>query len=388
MAAEFRLLLVALNEGEKELPPEMLRSALSAVLAQAPVCNGLASLGGVVVARQEAAQASAWAAALDGTGLVEVAAASLGSTSCAVYGRGAEVQGLGLVEAPAREPSDGKGVAGPVLCLRGHTLALLSAHLDGNARPEQRLLPAAAAARRAAEVARAAGRGLDAALLLGDVNFAAAPRGAAAGLGGEAARMLGRAYEAVERSGEERGVYPLAEDLKALLTSGFATAGGRTALAEALDGCPAAIEVGEGAPPLVAQGVPPGSFPTYRLGDLGDAEVELPALRADGFALLDPSWEATPTFIERAYFGGGCKGHAGAIKKRKDVYRLNLGWLDRLFIAELSIADASQTAAARPRIRAEQLPCVMLLDVAGKVLDHALVAWIVTLEGGDVAARP
>eukprot|EP00415_Alexandrium_ostenfeldii_P004726 UN4726 len=130
--------------------------------------------------------------------------------------------------------------------------------------------------------------------------------------------------------------------------------------------------------------MPPGSFLTYRICNLSaESDSGTGSFAADGVHCLQPSAEVTGPVIHGWYFSAK-DGKAGAIKKRGDVTRLQLGWLDRLYSGALSGAWRPSVAQGDP----------LLLEAAdgNVVLDHLLVPWLVTLQqlraesGGDQAA--
>merc|ERR1719479_489210 len=69
--------------------------------------------------------------------------------------------------------------------------------------------------------------------------------------------------------------------------------------------------------------MPEGSFPTYRFCGSG--------LAAEAVRPMAPSLEATPQEVNRWFFTSE-DGKAGAVKKRGDMVRFQLGWIDRLYV--------------------------------------------------------
>jgi len=290
----------------------------------------------------------------------------------------------------------------------GCRFAVGSVHLDGNIPACERLRCVAAAAKTAGRAL--AGGGVDggpgAVLAVGDFNFAASPEGPPQDercLGGRACGMLREEYVKVRSLQEKRAVHRLPEALAALLQEGLASSEGRASLA-ALDGSPPFVDVPvpaaadeRGVGRLELQPMPPGSFPTYPMCNVGNATYAelarrlLPAAAGDreapaegepaaaqrggaaaggpasGAIALGPGLELDPGVIRDLYFRDAHKGHAGAIKKRGEVHRLSLGWLDRLYVG------------SQAPVRTLQGDPVFVLGEGDAPLDHALVPWLVAL---------
>merc|ERR1712218_323405 len=138
---------------------------------------------------------------------------------------------------------------------------------------------------------------------------------------------------------EPKVVQKISEQLQTSFLDGFGTHVDREELF-AMDGCP--VEIAADDPTLAIAALhpvdmPAGSFPTYRFCD--SDEVTLHHLRDSGCGSEDPgvffmrtSLELKPAHIRSLFFHDSHRGKSGAIKKEGDVVRLNLGWLDRLYI--------------------------------------------------------
>jgi len=280
-------------------------------------------------------------------------------------------------------PDKVKGVAAAVVRLSGAcTLCLGSFHLDGKVADERErtgLLPAAVL--RSGQSAL-----LDVALLSGDVNFTMAPELAAVG-GSEGAapelpKMLVQDLARAAALTEKDVVVRLGSETRGALMEELASPAGRARL-QRLDGCPEAIPVQMPAlkydanfqSALIAAGeianlqlepMPSGSFLTYRVCNLCDG---LGDFVADGVRCLSPASEVSSDSIRGLYFSSK-DGKAGAIKKRGHVTRLQLGWLDRLYVGCASTAWKPDIVQGDP----------LLLQAADgdAVLDHLMVPWLVT----------
>mmetsp|Transcript_159570 Transcript_159570/g.488301 ORF Transcript_159570/g.488301 Transcript_159570/m.488301 type:complete len:328 (+) Transcript_159570:286-1269(+) len=277
----------------------------------------------------------------------------------------------GLVAAAVRLP-------GPCI------LGLGSAHLDGQVADSGErlaLLPAT--------LLRLQGRAgpLDAALLVGDVNCTLAPER----VDGELGDLPGRLADDLLRAAalpEQDAVVRLSPGARADLQAELASPAGRARL-QCLDGCPREIPVAASAllhdacaePGVAAQEpavaslrlvpMPPGSFLTYRLCGRDEAALaELGFAGADGARPVPPELKVTTGCVDQCYFSSR-DGKAGAIKKRGTMTRLQLGWLDRLYLGPGAGGWRPEAVQGEP----------VLVRATGRdgVLDHLLVPWLVTL---------
>mmetsp|Transcript_98774 Transcript_98774/g.249347 ORF Transcript_98774/g.249347 Transcript_98774/m.249347 type:complete len:408 (+) Transcript_98774:79-1302(+) len=388
-----QLLLLTLNEGKHRLSEGRLKAAFSEVIhslvdnAKDAEARDLASI--VVLARQEALQATSakWDSTLAANGFCHKVAEVIHSEQLVLA---AYSQDKGDCEfcqeffaSSDAKNTDPKGITSAVMMLCGFNIGLGSMHLDGNMVAAERLRPLQVAA------STASCAGCDAVLLIGDVNCALEPTAEAFevnGLGGRAAELLMAEYNKMAALEEDKAVSKLPDEFATMLQEGLATQKGRRALM-VLDGCPAVCHLNpDGAiKEMRLVEMPAGSFPTYRLCNVGNAAFD--GLRSagaaamavgdgetykeDGIVPLQPSLEVTADCIKACYFLDDDKGHSGSIKKRGDMCRLNLGWLDRLYVG----AQASSASVA-----ARQADPMFLLDEAGQPLDHALVAWRVEVQ--------
>merc|ERR1719491_1681582 len=137
-----------------------------------------------------------------------------------------------------------------------------------------------------------------------------------------------------------------------------------------MDGCPAQITATEhfkgGITAVNLVEMPISSFPTYRLctAEAHTLSKFNKASEDPGVLFMSTSLELQPQDVESLFFGGE-KGHSGAIKKRGDMCRLGMGWLDRLYIGT-RWESLSVTA------KAEQGTPIFLLDKDMQALDHNL----------------
>lgn len=409
-----RLLVITLNEGGLRIAGTRLRSALETALTSACSAAAVArdAVDGIIVARQESCAANSvdWDDALSYVGFPHQELKSSMDDVSASLALHLRCEGPYEVAADSllAEPSDAenggevaKGIVAAAVRLPGPcNLCLGSFHLDGKV-PDarQRVAPLPAALLR---VARRAGP-LHVALLAGDVNCTLAPEAAldAGGAGGPP-ELPSRLADNLARASalpEHDAVVRLDRDTREALQGELASRAGRARL-QHLDGCPEVIHVGEemlehGATSDLAGSqeaafsritdigslrlvpMPSGSFLTYRLcGRHEDAFEELDrggrgTLVADGVRVMSPSTEVTVACIDSCYFYSK-DGKAGAVKKRGAATRLQLGWLDRLYVAA--------SGAWRPEV-VQGDPLLLQASDRDGVLDHLLVPWLVRIVG-------
>lgn len=413
-----RLLFITLNEGALRVEEARLRSALEAGFASACRAAGVATdaVGWVVLARQECCRdnAAAWDAALSSLGFphqVLRTPAEGVSAGLVVHARCAgicEVAAEPLHAKPAQghdSPDKTKGVVAAAVRLPGQcNLCLGSVHLDGkvaDGRERVAQLPAAVL-----RMSQRAGP-LDVVLLAGDVNCTIVPE-AALGANGEGGQweLQQRLVEDLARAAalpKHDAVVRLDPETRAALQAELASPAGRARL-QRLDSCPEVIPVdadmlrydANAEPPVLSGEVvkvasisnlqlapmPPGSFLTYRVCNANGAASAEPVgcmeKVADGVYRMSPSQEVTSGLIDGLYFSSK-DGKAGAIKKRGDMTRLQLGWLDRLY-------SGASSSGWRPSVFQGDPLMLEAVDGTG-VLDHLLVPWLVTLPGCRTGGR-
>lgn len=266
-------------------------------------------------------------------------------------------------------------------------------HLDGNlpSRADRmQLLPAA--------LLRACGRSgpPDVALFAGDMNCTLDPEkpGAEAT---ECGPLISGQIRSLRASGGKNGLEELSKESGDFLQLALASSATRAVLMEALDGTPPGLRVepsslskdeswsAEREPEstmtsctiseLLVQPTAPGSFPTYHFTNCngkGFAALKQSSRQDDDeIQLLQPDLDVSRECISECYFGDE---KAGVLKKRGDMIRLNMGWLDRLYYG-VSRVEGSPAFD----LHIEQRTPLVLTSMEGMTLDHALVAWRVSI---------
>eukprot|EP00928_Gymnodinium_smaydae_P034045 TRINITY_DN24214_c0_g1_i1.p1 TRINITY_DN24214_c0_g1~~TRINITY_DN24214_c0_g1_i1.p1 ORF type:complete len:501 (+),score=102.58 TRINITY_DN24214_c0_g1_i1:105-1607(+) len=417
-----RLLVLTLNEGLQTVAPEMRRRAVAAALADRP------QVVAVAVARQESLPGSCWSGVMSTCGFDKRLASvnSDNSNVLEIYTRsGPDGENFRVLDTFVQAASDTrrKGCAVAVLEQGPLRICLGGLHLDGNL-PCDRIAHLPAAMKRA--WSRAGRAGIDVALFAGDVNFTINPEEATAssdgrGSGGSAdadaracAGLVAADAAILQARAATNGLLELSPATRAALEAQLSTPAARASLCRLFDGCPASLPILEtgrdaenpsssadcskeglrsrtwtegeaGSEPesaasscdiqrLELQSMPPGSLPTYRFsrgasgclssGAGGDGEEE-------GLRRLSPDLELPVSSVRDCYFADE---KAGVLKKRGNMVRLNLGWLDRLYCG---VREAFQSAGGL--IDIVQGDPLLLHTVDGECLDHAFVSWVVTI---------
>merc|ERR1719210_250819 len=241
---------------------------------------------------------------------------------------------------------------------------------------------------------------IDAIFLMGDFNFTLVPtpgvpeppsntqsRRSVAVMAADSCKdLLPKELKRASLSTEPKLVQQLSEQLQTSFLDGFGTYVGREELF-AMDSCPAEIAADDPTLAIAAVhpvGIPAGSFPTYRFCD--SDELTLHHLRESGCGSEDPgvffmrtSLELNPAHIRSLFFHDSHTGKSGAIKKRGTVVRLNLGWLDRLYIG-------TRRDGANATVDAVQGTPVFLLSEDMKGVDHSFVPWRVSMRHASAPA--
>lgn len=389
------LLIMSINEGKKPVPLRLQKAAVSWAMRDTP------SAQAVLVARQEAAEQS-WTEALRDAGfesrIADVQVAS-GLTRLEVYGK--ESSGFLLQEAFSIEKKRkaNKGT-GAVVVLEHHdnVLCLGGFHLDGNA-PQGREVPVLDAMARSAEGATEKGKHIHATVFVGDMNFPLSAESSSSEVApgkkvAAIASALASQVAEVRDMDKTSAIVPLQSETRRRLQAMLGCPSGRRALLQAFDSCPesfACSRLPEGADKsqvaaapseLRLCGMEPGSFPTYRptnrKGRCLDALA--PAVAAQsrevdhpGIWPLWPDLELPSECIKHCFFADK---KAGVLKKRGDMVRLNLGWMDRLFYGLLPGEPIDLDV--RPGT-----PALLWDPGEMGMLDHALVSWHITLRRRD-----
>jgi len=198
-------------------------------------------------------------------------------------------------------------------------------------------------------------------------------------------QLLAREIERCQSSSKKNDSMQLSSETTEMLQENLAESSLRVSLMSRLDGCPSEIPVETsalvhdvsledeerqsislcGIKRLRLQDMPVGSFPTYRLhADIKDGMDLQP--------LPDPSESVSRDFIKGCYFQGP---KAGVLKKRGDMTRLNLGWLDRLYVGideDRLAADVSVTQGSLAMLRG-------VADGKASMTDHAMNSWTVVI---------
>lgn len=361
-------------------------------------------LDAIVVARQDGhvgAGAGDWAAAAEALGfghqIVDVRKEGAIRQSLAVFAK--EAEAFQVADSFHTRPvhDDGKlarfGVATVVLSHRRSSLrvCLGSGHMDGGvSEVAERMSNVSAAVYRA--VLRAGP--LDAAFVMGDMNCTLEPRmstpqaAAALGAGDETRRLLVEEMEHVVGSSDKDALAILPEAARTAFQRSLAIQEGRAAL-QVLDSNPQILDVNEDvlqydqnasgdssrrsdAPGAVFRlelhPMPPGSFPTYRF--CGNTCV------ADGVKSMIPEMTVEPAQINDWYFMSE-DGKAGAIKKRKEMVRIQLGWLDRIY-SGLGPEREDLGPVTKRIVQGESMAIPVMNSTL--VFDHLMVPWLISLQ--------
>lgn len=282
------------------------------------------------------------------------------------------------------------GVIAVVRC-RNTRLCICGFHLDGNMRGTQArtsLLPAC--------VAKAWTRvgHLDVALCVGDANCTIDPeKGCSDDI--ECLRLLAADMETLRSSVKKDDMAELSAETREMLQLHLSKFDTRAALMRVADGCPEVLAIDAaawthhvcssadhsngldcGISEIKLVPMPPGSFPTYRLSDNRqsfDALVEYSGDPDREMQAIDPLMDASSSFVESAYF---TDKKAGIIKKRGDMVRMNLGWVDRLWYG---VCQGSST-----QVSFEQGPARLVRASSGRAMDHSLMTWTASFKGDSV----
>lgn len=383
-----RLCLMTLNEGGLELTVGRARAAAKASL------EGLGCLFGsepaddvaaVVVARQEGNDKNLqyWRQALGELGFPILLTEAVHNMYSSIHVFSRDDDSL---EAPydfsltvssqlKTGSAAAKGVVAVFVKHLGLTLCLACCHLDGNLVDDHRIAPIPSTIE---EACAKTGDEVDAIFIMGDINSTIAPTRKALQEGPiqRSASTLQTELSSAGCCQEEKATFKITGELKQSLITGLSTPAGR-ARYQAMDGCPAQITATEhfegGITAVNLVEMPISSFPTYRLctAEAHTLSKFNKATEDPGVLFMSTSLELQPQDVESLFFGGE-KGHSGAIKKRGDMCRLGMGWLDRLYIGT---RDVNAVAV-------QGVP-VFLFSEAMKALDHNLIPWAVTL-----SARP
>lgn len=403
-----KLLVVSLNEGLKDLGLELAQRALAEAFS-----GQESGVRAVAIARQETISDGSWDAALASFGFNHKAVAVGTQNVLAVYSRDpGDCSSLDsfvtLSPNIEKKKVHHKGCATAALRCMGLTMCIGGAHLDGNFHP-----PGDRVAQLPLAVLRSVAHigAVDVAIFAGDINCAIDPEKASGAAGSDGcAKLLATEITNFRASAGEKGQVELSHEAKEALQHSLIRAASRDALMQCVDGCPRSIAVsadsvavlnkyktdvdadvfvpfaaGEeeiaasascGIVQLQLQPMPPGSFPTYRLSNVegravaalspatGDEQTDMQHLRPT----LDVSTEA----VQELFFADP---KAGVLKKRGDMIRLNLGWLDRLYCG---VRQDSGEAVADVRI--EQGCPLMLQASDGTMMDHAFMSWMLTIQ--------
>merc|ERR1712194_692389 len=158
---------------------------------------------------------------------------------------------------------------------------------------------------------------IDCIVILGDINSTMLGRDTVADAEVmSASSSLTSQLADASRSSSEQATFPLSDDLKEDLYRALSKPELRMQLS-IMDGCPAEIRAEvEAISALRLIPCSPSSFPTYRL------------CTPDASALAHLQ---EPETIKTMYFGG-THGRSGAIKKRGEMCRVGMGWLDRMYV--------------------------------------------------------
>lgn len=391
-----KLFFATLNEGDLILPASRVQAAATASIRGLCPDNDLESISAVVLARQEAHSSNAelWEKAWASLGFPHsVVQADLKLRSqIAVYSRD-PVSWHPLFEATVSSQKEdgsasGKGVVAVFVQHHGLKLCFACCHLDGNLVDDVRLAPIPATLD---EACMRTGEDLDGIFIMGDINSTIVPTKEAEAL--TDFPQLSRSCSTLQSellnagtSDQEKCVVKLTEPLKKDLLDGLSTYQGRVLLHK-MDGCPK--QIASSSQPTVRPisavnlvPMPEGSFPTYRLCSAQPDTFN--ALRKTSFGsddtgmfFMNPSLEVTPSDIHALYFLDK-KGHSGSIKKRGNMCRLGLGWLDRLYVGKRDdIVDVNTN---------QGIP-IFLLDKDNTALDHNLMPWLVKIEPRSEQSR-
>jgi hypothetical protein len=401
-ADDIKLLFLSVNEGGNALSSSVQSKVLQDLLAsRQDIC-------GVAVARQEGVLSGAWDAALAEAGFSEKviderkpSQGQLGTTF-SLYARPAEdLQLLDFFTAASvdHEKSElsNKGGVIAVVKWRGLRICLGGFHLDGNlASLEARTGQLPAAVLRA--WARAGEDDIDVAIFAGDINCTLDP-GKTSSDSHECGQLLSADIASLRGVSKDRAQQELGSTTQEKLKAALATCDGRVSLQQTLDSNPSKLVVDPtclqydlnwspeedkldkiascSIKELLLYDVLKGSFPSYRLTTrdgkgagsalkvhTGDSDEEVQHL----YPHMDVSLEC----IHDCYFADE---KAGILKKRGDMIRLNLGWLERLYYGFKKV-EGSPTV----ELQIEQRNPLVLRASSGETLDHALVPWTLSIK--------
>lgn len=398
-----KLLVITVNEGALHLSTGVQQKALAVALAR----NEADAICGVVMARQECVSSCSWDEVLAGSGFSEkvLDEHKLGEDKkenrLCVYTRRKDTLCLldsfvtSSVNLEKKEFLDKGGVVASFNC-RGMRICLGGFHLDGNIP-----MNADRTAQLPAALLRACARsgGADVALFAGDINCAmgSATLGSARP-DSEFGRLLDADIASLQASGKQKGIRELSTDARYVLETALASSSSRAELMKAMDGTPLSLLVetsslqhdtswspetepqekmtGCSISELFVQDMSPGSFPTYRITHRGQTtfgDLQLESEDNDvEIQQLHPNKDVSRQCIQECYFDDA---KAGVLKKRGDMIRLNLGWLDRLYYG-LSNVEGCPVAD----LHIEQSNPLVLRSSSGTILDHALNSWIATIQ--------
>lgn len=264
-----------------------------------------------------------------------------------------------------------KGIAAAVLDFGGIVACFGSVHLDGNFVDPVRLGPPP---RLMEEASRLTEGRIDCIVILGDINSTMLGRETVADAEVmSASSSLTSQLADASRSSSEQATFPLSDDLKEDLYRALSKPELRMQLS-IMDGCPAEIRAEvEAISALRLIPCSPSSFPTYRLCTPdASALAHLQEINActedDGCFALHSGLQVEPETIKTMYFGG-THGRSGAIKKRGEMCRVGMGWLDRMYVGTRDGAS----------VDAEQGTPYFLLAENREALDHMLIPWLVSV---------
>lgn len=391
-----RFLVLTSNEGAQRAGQVNLQTVFEVA------CRSTGStwdaLDAVIVARQDRhveGGASDWAAVAAAFGfdkqVVDVSEDGLVRQSLTVFAR--DEAAFQVADSFHTRPVHDKGklakfgVATAVLMHHPSSMrvCLGSAHMDGSVCDvDERMSNVASAVHRAAKRAGP----LHAAFVMGDMNCTLEPRTPAdvAESVNETRSLLAEEIQRVAGLSEKSAVTTLPEPAMMALQRSLANQGGRVTM-QTLDSSPTVLEVTEASLQydqhasgdhavesdasgfvrrLELQPMPPGSFPTYRF--CGHAYV------ADGVKPMLPETTLEPAEINEWYFSSE-DGKAGAVKKREEMVRLQLGWLDRMYSG---LAAEMPDQLITQRIVQGESMAIPVVD-SSQALDHLIVPWLVAL---------
>lgn len=408
-----KLLVLTQNEGHMAPAPGLMKRVLAEYLSAAEAIHA------VVLARQESWNISdpIWDESLAAFGFGHKAA-DVEQKECklSLYTREPDdvtILTSFVTVSPNVEHKDiqNKGCAVVVARLMGLTCCIAGCHLDGNIAPlEDRIAQLPLAVLRS--VANA-GR-IDVAIFVGDVNCALEPTSVHEETEDDTdtscGDMLASEIASFRAVPSDKGTVELSPRLRDGLQHGLATQSGRARLIRQVDGCPKSIPIsadlvkvldrykegldaeaaasqsaGEadiaaiascGISELCLQPMPTGSLPTYRL-TTGHGQAVSALIAATGeddreMQRLYPSMTLSTEAVNEIFFADA---KAGILKKRGDMIRLNLGWMDRMY---LGIRQDSGSAVAD--VTAEQGIPLLVQDNKGCMMDHAFIPWVLEIK--------